>query len=373
MYVADGIINLVEIFLILVARSHSLQFRYHLPGVVGCQYLGHGDAGIELQFVRRIETDDMLEGTVGILGMSLLCFYLSHQIPEAGFLLASHLIADGFAEIRNGLLIASGLQIVEGIGLVPFLLGTPVDGIALDITDYIFGIVYPSRFEITLGEPGTCLAVNAGLGGVETAHIGECSCCRLEIAFKKLGTAHQHPCLPEEWIIFTAMQPFQVFGCLAAFLVPYRAALDAMLVNGFLAFLDGAVVVRLAQFAAVLVANRIIRNHFRVIVLISVFLFERAFDIGYGTIIIGVVSGVEGMPPSALRRILLRRASCYGHCKGKDNHSWQEVSEWEMLQHKFLLYFKIFLSERVKALVLSGCQYLCCCKQDDADEDDGCT
>ena len=48
------------------------------------------------------------------------------------------------------------------------------------------------------------------------------------------------------------MQPFQVFGSLAAFLVPYRAALDAMLVNGFLAFLDGAVVVRLAQFAAVL-------------------------------------------------------------------------------------------------------------------------
>ena len=81
MYVADGIINLVEIFLILVARSHSLQFGYHLPGVVGCQYLGHGDAGIELQFVRRIETDDMLESAIGILGMSLLCFYLSHQIP----------------------------------------------------------------------------------------------------------------------------------------------------------------------------------------------------------------------------------------------------------------------------------------------------
>ena len=39
---------------------------------------------------------------------------------------------------------------------------------------------------------------------------------------------------------------------------------------------------------------------------------------------------------------LLRRASCYGHCKGKDNHSWQEVSEWEMLQHKFLLYLKFF-------------------------------
>ena len=41
---------------------------------------------------------------------------------------------------------------------------------------------------------------------------------------------------------------------------------------------------------------------------------------------------------------------------------------------KFLGFlFKIFLSERVKALVLSGCQYPCCCKQDDADEDDGCT
>ena len=180
------------------------------------------------------------------------------------------------------------------------------------------------------------------MGSVETAHIGKGGCCRLEIALKKLGAAHQHPCLPKERIIFTALQPFQVFSCLAAFLVPYRAALDAMLVNGFLAFLDGAVVVRLAQFAAVLVANRIIRNHFRVIVLISVFLFERAFYIGYGTIIIGVVSGVEGMPPSALRCIFLRRASCYGHCKGKDNHSWQEVSEWEMLQHKFLLNFKFY-------------------------------
>ena len=81
MYVADGIINLVKILLILVACSHSFQFRYHLPGVVGCQNLGHGDAGIELQFVRWIETDDMLESAIGILGMSLLCFYLSHQIP----------------------------------------------------------------------------------------------------------------------------------------------------------------------------------------------------------------------------------------------------------------------------------------------------
>ena len=137
-----------------------------------------------------------------------------------------------------------------------------MDGIALDITDDIFCIVYPSRFQITLGEPGACLAVNAGLGSVEAAHIGKGGCCRLEIALKKLGAAHQHPCLPKERIIFTALQPFQVFSSLAAFLVPYRAALDAVLVNGFFAFLDGAVVVRLAQFAAVLVAYSIIRNHF---------------------------------------------------------------------------------------------------------------
>ena len=38
-------------------------------------------------------------------------------------------------EVGSNPRIISGLQIVEGIGLVPFLLGTPVDGIALDITD----------------------------------------------------------------------------------------------------------------------------------------------------------------------------------------------------------------------------------------------
>ena len=79
--------------------------------------------------------------------------------------------------------------------------------------------------------------------------------------------------------------------------------------DGLLAFLDGAVEVGLADFPAVLVAHGIERNLLRKVVPVAFFLLQRPVDISHGTIIIGIVSGIKGMPPPALRRILLRRAS----------------------------------------------------------------
>ena len=91
-----------------------------------------------------------------------------------------------------------------------------------------------------------------------------------------------------------------------------------MLVDGFLALLDGTVEVRLAEISAVLVAYGIEGEHLCIVVLVALFFLQRAIYIGKCAIIIGIVSCVEGMPPSALRSILLRRASGETH---QGNHS----------------------------------------------------
>ena len=90
----------------------------------------------------------------------------------------------------------------------------------------------------------------------------------------KLRTSHQHPCLPKEWIIFPAVQPFDVFGCLAPVFGPFRFLLDAVLMDGFLAFLYGTVEVALADFTTVLVAYGIEWKLLSKVVFISHFFFQ---------------------------------------------------------------------------------------------------
>ena len=79
--------------------------------------------------------------------------------------------------------------------------------------------------------------------------------------------------------------------------------------DGLLAFLDGTVEVGLADFPAVLVAHGVERNLLGIVVLVSRLFLQRTIDIGECNIIIGVVLCIKGVPPSALRCILLRRAS----------------------------------------------------------------
>ena len=53
-YVAYGIIHLVEKVLVLVRRSHALQSAYHLFGLRVGHNLGHGNACVELNLVGRV-------------------------------------------------------------------------------------------------------------------------------------------------------------------------------------------------------------------------------------------------------------------------------------------------------------------------------
>ena len=254
----------------------------------------------------------MLEGLVG-LGLTTQCsLQLAHEIPLAGFLFAAHLMLDDFAQVGDGLVELLGVDVIIRIGVVPFFLGTPVDGIALHIADDVFGIVHPALFDIAFSQPCLCTAVDGRLGLEEPAHIGKGGSGILEVALIELRTAHQHPSLPDEGIVLSAVEPLDVLGCLSATLVPFGALLDAVALDGFLTFLDGTVVVVLAQFAAVLVAYGIKGDDFGIVVLVALFFLERGIDISQGAIIVYIVLGVEGMQPSVARSIFLRRTTCHG-------------------------------------------------------------
>ena len=128
----------------------------------------------------------MPEGLVGFLLVADGCLQLSHQVPFACLLLASHFVLDYLFEIRNGLCRLALADMIVGQGVIPFLPGTPVDGVALHVADYIFCIIHPVLFYIAFCQPGTCLAVDGWLGGIESAHVGEGGGCRVEVALEEL-------------------------------------------------------------------------------------------------------------------------------------------------------------------------------------------
>ena len=68
--VAHGIIDLVEILRILVGTGHRLQAADHFLGITLCHHLTHGDAGIELQLVRRVHAYDAAKCLVGIVALA---------------------------------------------------------------------------------------------------------------------------------------------------------------------------------------------------------------------------------------------------------------------------------------------------------------
>ena len=125
--VTHGIIDLIEIFFVIVRTCHPLQAADHLLGVTSCHHLRHGDAGIELQFVGRIHSHHPSESLVSLVFLSEGCIELSQQIAFTGFLLTSHLMFDDFLQIRDGFRIAFGMDIIVGKGVIPFFHGTPVE------------------------------------------------------------------------------------------------------------------------------------------------------------------------------------------------------------------------------------------------------
>ena len=134
-------------------------------------HLSHGYACVELYLVRRILPYDSLVSLHRLRLVAQLTLQLSHEIPFAGTLFSAHFVFYDFAQIWDGFLIVACVYVVAGVGVVPLLAGLPVYGVALHVAYDVLGIVYPSLFEITFGQPRPCFAVDGRLCLIQTAHI----------------------------------------------------------------------------------------------------------------------------------------------------------------------------------------------------------
>ena len=165
--VADGVIHLVEIFLVLVGSRHALEPGYHLVRLRARHHLGHGYACVELHLIGRILP---YHTSIGIGGGSLVAeqgLYLSHDEPLACALLASHLVAYDAAQILGSVGIVGCAQIVVGERIVPLLLCSPVYRVAPCGTYHVLGVIVPPFLYIAFGKPSSRLAVYGRLCAVE--------------------------------------------------------------------------------------------------------------------------------------------------------------------------------------------------------------
>ena len=313
--IADSVIHLVEVVLILVAGCHALQTTDHLLGLTGCHHLGHSNAGVEFYLVGRILGHHLLIGFVGFLFMTKFRLQLAEQVVLAGFLAFAHLVLDDLAQIRNSLRVVARVDVVVGHGVIPLLLCAPVDAVAAHVANDVLGIVYPVLLDVALCQPSAGTAVDGGLRLVEAAHIIERRGGLVEGTLVELRASHEQPRFPKEGIILLPRQPLQVTLGLAALLVPFWFVLDAVQLNSLLTFLDSLLEVALAQLLRLLVADSIKGNQLRKVILVAVFLLQRAVDIGQRTIIVSIITGIERVPPSALRSVLLRRTTCHQSCQ----------------------------------------------------------
>ena len=311
--IAHGIIYLVEVFLVLVRGSHAAQFADHLLCLSLRHHLRHGDAGVEFQFVGWVLGDDLAKRLVRFGMMAQGRLDLSHQIPFARFLLLSHLVLDDLAQVGDGLLQFTRVDIIVSKGIVPLLGGPPVDAVALHVADHVLGIIEPVLLDVAFGKPCPRLAVDGGLRLVDSRHVGEGRRSLVKRSLVKLGAAHKHPRFPKEGVVFFAAEPLDVLLRLASRLVPFGLALDAVARDGFLRLLYRPVVVALAQFAAAFVAHRIEREHLREVVLVAFLLFQTSVDVGQFAIIIGIIACIERPPPTGLGGVLLGRAATKDH------------------------------------------------------------
>ena len=227
-------------------------------------------------------------------------------------------MTDHLPQIGHGLLIVALGDIVVGIGVVPVLHGPEVHRVAAHVADHVFGVVHPSQFRVALGKPGSGESFLHGLGVVEPCHIGEGGGGFLEGSLLELRLTQQQPGSPEEGVILPAPQPLTVFGGLAAVFVPLWFHLDTVPSDGLLAFLDGAVVLPLADLTALPLAHRVEGQHLREVVLMAFLLFKVSLDEGLRAVEIGVIARVERMPSARADGVFLGRTADGGCCEDCD-------------------------------------------------------
>ena len=171
--VTDGVVYLIQVVLVLVAGGHTLQPADHLLGLTGSHHLGHSDAGVELNLVRRVLGDHLLVSLISLLLMSELSLELSEQEVLACLLALAHLVLNDLLQVGHSFRIVARVDVVIGQRVVPLLLCSPMDAVAAHVADHVLSIVYPVLLNVALGEPGAGTPIDGGLRGVEATHVVE--------------------------------------------------------------------------------------------------------------------------------------------------------------------------------------------------------
>ena len=108
------------------------------------------------------------------------------------------------SEIGYGFGVVARVDVVVGVGVVPFLACRPVDGVALHVPHHVFGVVEPTLLKVALGEPSPRLGVYGGLRLIQTTHVSECGGSLVKGALIELRPSHKHPSFPQERVILAA-------------------------------------------------------------------------------------------------------------------------------------------------------------------------
>ena len=316
--VANGIVNLVEVFLVAVVACHALEGFYLAVDIAALEHGTLLDAGIELSAVGRTAAASCtLVGLVGFLFLPYLVIELSQEEVQAN-LLSTAAAVDGFLKERHGLSIHFTLDIIVGKGKVGKLLQPLVLNLAgVYVGKHVVGLGGPVHSAVTQGLPNLGFEHQVGFPREVSSNVVESGRRAQEVAFHVLRLSHEVPCIVDEWVILLALEPFLVLRVIALARFALGFFLYGVQRDGLLHLLDGAVKVGggLCGLGIVIGLGGMNKELCRVVVLILVFQLLDLLAIVLLAVVVHIVAGVHRMPKTATGSVLLGAARREDRCR----------------------------------------------------------
>ena len=308
--VADGIVDLVQIFGVVLIFGHTSQTAYHLLGLVLAHDLRLQHTRRQSHFVGRIGRHHARQGTVGFLLLALHVVELTDQEVQTGPTDSALGVLHHMLQSRQSLIILLRQEIVCRLRIGLFPRGLKTEAVTPHASQHVFSIVGPSQCHIATGQSGSRHLRDTRLRGVEPNDVVPCSAGFDKLSFSELSLSHHKPSAPQigielssgpELLLFRRQPPVAVTG--GGFF------LDAVLLDGLLCLLDGGVEVAGAQRLRRHVLTFVHRKEACVVVLIASYLRLFSLFKGHLAVVQGVKMRIEGVPPPVECRVSLHRTA----------------------------------------------------------------
>ena len=179
------------------------------------------------------------------------------------------------------------------------------DAVALHLVQQVLGIVRPLQSHIAAGQTRLGNRSDVGLRTVEAQDVVVGGGCLEELTLLELRIGHHQPGMVYVGIVLLACQ--ELFFLLRALLVALDdgTLLDAVYLDGLLAFGNGCFEVALAQARRCLVGADVHGQYLVEVVLVTLVLRLEAFKVCHLTVVERVVVSRQTMIGACGRRVLL--------------------------------------------------------------------